>query len=335
MQSSAAPGRYSPRPAGYVMEMTNPLLPAPLERAILAAPRRGRRALLRGRPGRSRCPGRAHRRRGLRRRGSGTSTPRPRPGRPARDPHHPHPPARRDADPDHARGHRPQPALDRGDAHPAPATSPDPDAPPRSLSDRASAQAEAAACADKGFAARVERCASPRMADVEPGILGLPGAGRAASRRRPRPTPRRPGSPRPARPRRTVYTGWDGAAPTADRGTSTSCASIPGASPAGSRGPSGPTCSSARPPRSSPLRRGDRGDQLRLLRARPGVRRARRPGRRRGVRRAGAVGVRRRPAGAGPARRRPAQPIVALAWARTEPVGGTASRWTASTGCPA
>jgi hypothetical protein len=92
---------------------------------------------------------------------------------------------------------------------PSSETSPDPDAPPRSLSDRASARAEAARLADKGFDARVERVRQPRMADVEPGILGyrvrvgsfetqqeadaekarLAAAGETAS---------------------TVYTGWDG-----------------------------------------------------------------------------------------------------------------------------
>ncbi len=92
---------------------------------------------------------------------------------------------------------------------PSSETSPDPDAPPRSLSDRASARAEAARLADKGFDARVEPVRQPRMADVEAGILGyrvrvgsfatqeeadaekarLAAAGETAS---------------------TVYTGWDG-----------------------------------------------------------------------------------------------------------------------------
>ena len=92
---------------------------------------------------------------------------------------------------------------------PSSETSPDPDAPPRSLSDRASARAEAARLEEKGFDARVERVRQPRMADVEPGILGyrvrvgsfetqqeadaekarLAAAGETAS---------------------TVYTGWDG-----------------------------------------------------------------------------------------------------------------------------
>jgi hypothetical protein len=92
---------------------------------------------------------------------------------------------------------------------PSSETSPDPDAPPRVLSDRASARAQAARLANKGFDARVERVRQPRMADVEGGILGyrvrvgsfatqeeadaekarLAAAGETAS---------------------TVYTGWDG-----------------------------------------------------------------------------------------------------------------------------
>jgi exopolysaccharide biosynthesis protein len=92
---------------------------------------------------------------------------------------------------------------------PASSTSPDPDAPPQAISDRASARAQAARLAEKGFDARVERVRQPRMADVAPGVLGyrvrvgsfatqeeadaekarLAAAGETAS---------------------TVYTGWDG-----------------------------------------------------------------------------------------------------------------------------
>jgi hypothetical protein len=94
-------------------------------------------------------------------------------------------------------------------------TSPDPDAPPAALSDRASARELAADLEAQGFQARVERVRQPRTADVPAGVLGyrvrvgsftdraeaeaerarLAAAGRTAS---------------------TVYTGWDGDA--SDRG---------------------------------------------------------------------------------------------------------------------
>lgn len=100
-------------------------------------------------------------------------------------------------------------------AIPATSTSPDPDAPPRSISDKASAQAEADRLQSKGFAARVEEVRQPQTADVPAGVLGyrvrvgrytsiaeadlgkgrLVQDGEAAS---------------------SVYTGWDGGA--ADRG---------------------------------------------------------------------------------------------------------------------
>jgi hypothetical protein len=54
----------------------------------------------------------------------------------------------------------------------ASATSPDPDAPPRALSDRASAQAEADRLRDKGFDPRVEAVEQPAVADVPAGVLG-------------------------------------------------------------------------------------------------------------------------------------------------------------------
>lgn len=92
---------------------------------------------------------------------------------------------------------------------PAGETSPDPDAPPAALSDRASAREQAAELEAEGFDARVERVWQPRTADVRPGVLGyrvrvgsfadktaadaekarLAAAGETAS---------------------TVYTGWDG-----------------------------------------------------------------------------------------------------------------------------
>ncbi|WP_246092599.1 phosphodiester glycosidase family protein [Oryzihumus leptocrescens] len=55
---------------------------------------------------------------------------------------------------------------------PASSSSPDPDAPPRSISDEASARAQADRLAAKGFPARVERVAQPQAADVPAGTLG-------------------------------------------------------------------------------------------------------------------------------------------------------------------
>jgi hypothetical protein len=55
---------------------------------------------------------------------------------------------------------------------PAGGTSPDPDAPPRALSDRGSAGAVAGRLRAKGFPARVEKVAQPRVADVPAGTLG-------------------------------------------------------------------------------------------------------------------------------------------------------------------
>ena len=98
---------------------------------------------------------------------------------------------------------------------PAGEGSPDPDAPPTALSDRATARAQARELRADGFDARVERVRGPRTADVAARILGyrvrvgsfrsqadadgekarLVAAGRSAA---------------------TVYTGWDGRA--SDRG---------------------------------------------------------------------------------------------------------------------
>jgi hypothetical protein len=55
---------------------------------------------------------------------------------------------------------------------PASSSSPDPDAPPRSISDEASARAQADRLAAKGFTARVEPVAQPQTADVPAGTLG-------------------------------------------------------------------------------------------------------------------------------------------------------------------
>lgn len=55
---------------------------------------------------------------------------------------------------------------------PATAGSPDPDAPPRVLSDRASAEGQADRLREKGFGARVEAVEQPAVADVPAGTLG-------------------------------------------------------------------------------------------------------------------------------------------------------------------
>jgi hypothetical protein len=57
-------------------------------------------------------------------------------------------------------------------AIPATSSSPDPDAPPRSISDRATARSEADELQAKGFTARVEEVRQPRSADVAAGVLG-------------------------------------------------------------------------------------------------------------------------------------------------------------------
>jgi hypothetical protein len=73
--------------------------------------------------------------------------------------------------------------ITRGATHPAlfwtlqvlisaTATSPDPDAPARVLSDRASAEATEARLRAKGFSARVEAVQQPAVADVPAGVLG-------------------------------------------------------------------------------------------------------------------------------------------------------------------
>lgn len=57
-------------------------------------------------------------------------------------------------------------------AVPATSTSPDPDAPPRSLGDRASADAAAARLSAAGYSPRVEQVDGPRASDVSPGVVG-------------------------------------------------------------------------------------------------------------------------------------------------------------------
>jgi exopolysaccharide biosynthesis protein len=100
-------------------------------------------------------------------------------------------------------------------AIPATSTSPDPDAPPRAISDRGSAQAEADRLEAKGFTARVEQVAQPQTADVPAGVLGyrvrvghFPGKADAeATRQR---------LAQAGESASSVYTGWDGEA--SDRG---------------------------------------------------------------------------------------------------------------------
>ncbi len=116
--------------------------------------------------------------------------------------------------------------IDRGGSDPSlfwtneisiPATdsSPDPDAPPRSLSDRASAQAEADRLESEGFTARVEEVRQPATADVPAGVLGY----RVRVGSYPTQAEADAGKARLAQAGETassVYTGWDGDA--SDRG---------------------------------------------------------------------------------------------------------------------
>ncbi len=98
---------------------------------------------------------------------------------------------------------------------PTTSTSPDPDAPPRALSDRASAQAEADRLQGKGFAARVEEVRQPETADVAAGTLGY----RVRVGSYPNQAAADAGKARLAQAGETassVYTGWDGDA--SDRG---------------------------------------------------------------------------------------------------------------------
>ena len=98
---------------------------------------------------------------------------------------------------------------------PASETSPDPDAPPRSLSDRASAQAEADRLESEGFTARVEEVRQPATADVPAGVLGYRvRVGHYATQ-----AEADAGKARLAQAGETsssVYTGWDG--DSSDRG---------------------------------------------------------------------------------------------------------------------
>jgi hypothetical protein len=100
-------------------------------------------------------------------------------------------------------------------AIPATSTSPDPDAPPRSISDRPSAEAEADRLEAKGFSARVEEVRQPQTADVAAGVLGYRvRVGHYASK-----AEADAGRARLAQSGETsssVYTGWDGDA--SDRG---------------------------------------------------------------------------------------------------------------------
>ncbi|GAB3792916.1 phosphodiester glycosidase family protein [Nocardioides ungokensis] len=116
--------------------------------------------------------------------------------------------------------------IDRGEADPslfwtneiaipATTTSPDPDAPPRSLSDHDSAQAEADRLQSEGFTARVEAVRQPETADVPAGTLGY----RVRVGNYPNQAAADAGKERLARAGETassVYTGWDG--DSSDRG---------------------------------------------------------------------------------------------------------------------
>lgn len=100
-------------------------------------------------------------------------------------------------------------------AIPATTTSPDPDAPPRAISDLASAQAEADRLGAKGFTPRVEEVRQPQTADVVAGVLGYRvRVGHYATK-----ADGDAGKVRLAQSGETsstVYTGWDGNA--SDRG---------------------------------------------------------------------------------------------------------------------
>ncbi|MFI7346282.1 phosphodiester glycosidase family protein [Streptomyces sp. NPDC049936] len=94
-------------------------------------------------------------------------------------------------------------------------TSPDPDAPPTALKDRASADELAADLRQKGFAARVEQVRTPRTADYTGGTLGWRvriGAYDTQSDA----TAERARLTAAGYPGSAVYTGWDGEA--TDRG---------------------------------------------------------------------------------------------------------------------
>jgi hypothetical protein len=98
---------------------------------------------------------------------------------------------------------------------PAGATSPDPDAPPRALADRESAEAHARGLEGKGFSARVEKVLQPRTGDVREGTLGY----RVRVGSYPTKTEADGAKTRLTEAGETassVYTGWDGAA--TDRG---------------------------------------------------------------------------------------------------------------------
>lgn len=100
-------------------------------------------------------------------------------------------------------------------AIPATTTSPDPDAPPRAISDLASARAEADRLEGKGFTPRVEEVRQPQTADVAAGVLGYRvRVGHYATK-----VDGDAGKVRLAQSGETsstVYTGWDGNA--SDRG---------------------------------------------------------------------------------------------------------------------
>ena len=217
---------------------------------------------------------------------------------------------------------------------PATDTSPDPDAPPRSISDRASAQAEADRLESDGFTARVEEVRQPETADVPAGVLGY----RVRVGSYPTQAEADAGKARLAQAGETassVYTGWDGDA--SDRGPwhvdvlRIDPKTFDGRL-AGSFGPDlfhrETTSQLAAAGGATAAVNGG------VLRDRPRVRRARRPGRRGRVRRPRALRVHRRSPGAGAPRRRPRQRGAPADLGRRG-AGSPTRRWpsTASTGC--
>ncbi len=92
---------------------------------------------------------------------------------------------------------------------PSTSTSPDPDAPPRSISDRASAEAIADRLRSKGFTPRIEQVDQPATADVPAGVLGYRvRVGHFSSKDEAEAEKARLASA--GEQASSVYTGWDG-----------------------------------------------------------------------------------------------------------------------------
>ena len=218
---------------------------------------------------------------------------------------------------------------------PAGEGSPDPDAPPTALSDRATARAQARRAARRRL--RRPGRAGPRTTDR--GCRGadprLPRAGRKLRGARPTRTPRRPDwSPR-ARALRPSTPAGTAARRTAAPGGSRCSRSTRSGSAAASRRRTDRTCTTARPPRELARAFGATAAvNAGFFVLDPAAGAPGRSGGRRCLRREGAVGGGRRPARAGRPRRRP--PL-----GRSAGCGGAAwrsstayaRRSTASTGC--